>query len=142
MQYEIMSRYNARQATYEKDASDTAIISITDPGTKSNKFYPQPWLLAVLELQFVDVEEPRAGHISHQQAKEIADFIREFYIKVNRIIVHCEYGQSRSAGVAAAISKFYEDHDSGIFSNVAYSPNKTCYFYVLDALKKLKINDH
>ena len=136
MMFEIMNRYNARQATYEKDMPDTIIISITDPGTNNNMFYPQPWLLAILELQFVDVEEPQSGHISHKQANEIADFVRKYYSKVERIIIHCEYGQSRSAGVAAAISKFYEEHDSGIFGNVAYSPNKTCFFYVLDALEK------
>ena len=135
MQYEIMSRYNARQATYHNEAPNTAIISITDPGTKKNLFYPQPWLVEILELQFVDVENPKRGHISYEQANEIADFVKQNYSKVERFIVHCEYGQSRSAGVAAAISKYYEEHDNGIFGNSAYSPNKTCYHYVLKALK-------
>ena len=37
------------------------------------------------------------------QAKQIADFILHIRKKVKRFIVHCEFGQSRSAGVAAAI---------------------------------------
>ena len=134
MQYEIMSRYNARQASYQNEAPNTAIISITDPGTKANSFYPQPWIVAILEQQFIDVEKPKRGHISLEQAKEIAGFVKQNYSKVERIIVHCEFGQSRSAGIAAAISKYYEEHDSGIFGNKAYSPNKTCFHYVLNAL--------
>ena len=138
MQYEIMSRYNARQATYQNEAPDTAIISITDIGSKPNTFYPQSWLIDVLELQFYDVQEPQRGHISIEQANEIAEFAIQYYPKVERFLVHCEYGQSRSAGVAAAISKFFEDHDNGIFNNRAYSPNKTCFHYVLTALKQMK----
>ena len=135
MHYEIMSRAAARQATYAKSAPLTAVISITDTGSKKNLFYPQPWLIDILELQFDDVEETGAHAITREQAKEIAVFADNNYKRVKRFIIHCEFGQSRSVGIAAAISKHFEGHDSGIFATPGYMPNRTCYRYVLEALK-------
>ena len=137
MEYSVMSRIIAREATYSLLAKTTAIISIVDIGAERNKFYPQPWLKHILELQFDDVEKGQKGCITKKQAKTIAEFVCEIYRQVERIIVHCEFGQSRSAGVAAAISRHFEGHSSGIFGNRVYYPNKTCYKYVLAALKKI-----
>jgi predicted protein tyrosine phosphatase len=126
---------DARRATYEQDAPVTAIISISDIGDDLNKFYPQTWLKEVFAIQFDDVESG-TGCITKIQAAEIADFVLRMYPQIERFLVHCTFGQSRSAGVAAAISQFYEGNSSGIFGNRAYSPNPTCYKLVLDALKK------
>jgi predicted protein tyrosine phosphatase len=136
MQYEIMNRIKARQSTYNQGAPVTAIISITDIGSEKNKFYPQEWLKEVFEIQFNDVNEGQKHCLTRKQADEIAHFARRIYDKVDRIIVHCEYGQSRSAAVAAAISKFFDEDESGIYKNSAYRPNRTCYYYVLEALRK------
>ena len=135
MQYLILNRMDARKSTYQREAPDTAIISITDINRKNNEFYPQEWLKALLEIKFADVTEGQPGCITRAQAKEIADFANEIQDNCERLIVHCEYGQSRSAAVAAAISKFFEGHDSGIHKNPAYHPNRTCFQYVLDALR-------
>lgn len=136
MCYEIMNRIDARLATKESDAPNTVIISITDYGDKKNKFYPTNWLKGILEIQFDDVEFGGENCITIQQAEEIADFVLGINSSVNRIIVHCEYGQSRSAGVATAISTYLEGHDNSIFINRKYYPNKTCYRYVLNALQR------
>lgn len=64
MQYEVKNRADAHEATYEKDAPATAIISITDIGSEKNKFRSQEWLKAVLELQFDDVDAGRKGCIT------------------------------------------------------------------------------
>jgi predicted protein tyrosine phosphatase len=137
MKYEVKNRRDARMATVQTNAPTTAIISITDIGSEKNSFYPQSWLKAVLDIQFNDVESGR-GCITKEQAAEIAHFARSVYPQVERIIVHCEYGQSRSAGVAAAISKHYEGNSGGIFGNPVYSPNRTCYDFVLGALQEKK----
>jgi predicted protein tyrosine phosphatase len=137
MTYEVKNRGDARLATMKTVAPITAIISITDIGSEKNSFRQQDWLKAVLEIQFNDVERGK-GCITKKQAIEIADFVRSVYPQVERFIVHCEYGQSRSAGVAAAISKFYEGNSGGIFGNPAYYPNRTCYDYVLAALNDNK----
>lgn len=135
MIYEIMSRREALHATYGREAPTTAIISITDICAYKNKFCPQDWLIAILEIQFDDVTDGCRGCITKAQAKEIADFTKAVYHKVERIIVHCEYGQSRSAGVAAALDEFFDCETSEVFANSAYSPNMTCYRYVMAALK-------
>ena len=55
--------------------------------------------------------------------------------KVECIIVHCEVGVSRSAGVMAAIQKYLTGDDSAIFNNGAFSPNMYCYRMMLDAFE-------
>ena len=136
MQFEVMNRLDARYATYEPIAPKTIIISLTDTGTEPNRFHWQPWLRDVLELQFLDVEEGELHCITREQAKIISKFARKHYKNVERIIVHCEFGQCRSAAVAAAICEYFEGHDNGIWRNPAYYPNRTCYRYVRDALKR------
>ena len=136
MIYEIMSRINARHATGDSKAPVTAIISITDTGDKLNDFYPASWIAAVLNIQFDDVIERGHNCITTSDAQEIAKFALEHYDKVERFIIHCEYGQSRSAGVTAALSEFFEGHDNGISTDPRYFPNWTCYKYVMKALKK------
>ena len=136
MRYEVMSRLEARQATREPDAPDTAIISIIDYGSDTNTFYEQAWLKDVITLQFDDTEAAGPQSITREQAAEIAGFVLRMHKHVERIIVHCEFGQSRSAGTAAAISEYLEGHDSGICRNRKYYPNPLCYRYVLDALRK------
>ena len=49
-------------------------------------------------------------------------------------LVHCGAGQSRSAGVAAAILKWMTGSDAQIFDNRKYTPNMRCYRLVLEAL--------
>ena len=136
MQYEIMNRRGASLATREADAPNTVLISITDYDDEANKFSQTTWLKEILEIQFNDVEAGGFRCITKENAAEIADFVLRMGFDVKRIIVHCEFGQSRSAGVAAAISNFLEGHDNSIFINRKYYPNRTCYHYVLNALKK------
>ena len=137
MEYEIMSRKEARYASGETIAQTTAIISITDVGSKQNEFYPASWIYAVLHIQFDDVVERGHNCMTKANAEKIAKFTLENFKKVERIIIHCEFGQSRSAGVAAALSQFFENHDNGISTDSRYFPNWTCYKYVLRALEEI-----
>lgn len=136
MRYEIMNRTDASEATSEAEAPNTAIISITDYGDEKNTFCQRDWIKGILELQFNDEEAGGYRCITPQQAEEIADFVLQNRKKVQRYIVHCEFGQSRSAGVAAAIRTYFEGNDGGIFRSRRYAPNRTCYHYVLNALRK------
>ena len=72
--------------------------------------------------------------ITKEQAKQIATFVKKHYGNVEQIIVHCEAGISRSAGVAAAILKYFTNDDSQIFDSYKYRPNTLCYRNVLEAL--------
>lgn len=88
-----------------------AIISITDHGA-SNADLNAGWH-AVLRLSFDDVDpidspaEPGEDVIELQddQADQIAAFVRDNFQSINTLVVHCKYGQSRSAGVAKAVAK-------------------------------------
>lgn len=84
----------------------------------------------------VDSESPKYTPITDEIANEIADFIFKYKdnSKVELCIVHCDAGQSRSAGVAAAILKFLYNDDTQIFSNKLYKPNMLVYRKVLNAL--------
>ena len=137
MIYEIMSRKEARYASGERIAPTTAIISITDIGSEHNEFYPARWIEAVLHIQFDDVIERGINCITKANAMEIAKYALENYDRVERFIIHCEFGQSRSAGIAAALCQHFEGHDNGISTDPKYFPNWTCYKYVLRALEVL-----
>ena len=136
MIYDIKNRDDAHLATHEATAPPTAIISITDVGSAENWFYSQDWIVDILQMQFNDVGEGHIFCITEAQAERIAQFAVKNYGKVERFLVHCEYGRCRSAGVAAAISKHFEGHSNGIFGNSLYFPNPACYKLVLAKLCK------
>lgn len=92
---------------------------------------------------FFDADEQRSIDIADDYAftRELmtdkdAKLITEFADKYKDIllIVHCDEGVSRSAGIAAAILRHYTGDDAQIFDNVfSYNPNMWCYFKVLKA---------
>lgn len=53
---------------------------------------------------------------------------------MEQIIVHCEAGVSRSAGVAAALLKYAGEDQNQILKNPKYRSNMTCYRMVLNCL--------
>ena len=71
--------------------------------------------------------------MTSEDAAKIKDYVLAYKDKVECIIVHCEVGVSRSAGVMAAIQKYLIGDDSAIFNNDTFSPNKHCYKLMLDA---------
>lgn len=128
-----MNRADAAEATLAADAPATAIISITDVGQPPNSFCPQSWLKDILRLQFNDVEAFSALAITGEDARRICEFALAIKGRVSRLIVHCEYGVSRSAAVAAAIMKAFTGDDSPVWDSPCYEPNLTCYSLVQKA---------
>ena len=68
------------------------------------------------------------------QADQVSKFVKYWYNKVDYLIVQCEAGISRSAGVAAAISKWTTGNDEKYFSGMRFVPNHRCYTMVLNSL--------
>jgi predicted protein tyrosine phosphatase len=64
-------------------------------------------------------------------AKDIIEFTEECRENnIESLFIHCDMGVSRSAGVAAAISKIYRNSDDFYFKN--YTPNMLVYRVILN----------
>lgn len=69
------------------------------------------------------------------EVNDLAEFIIKAIENNNDIICQCEYGQSRSAGCAAAIKEFINRTGIDIFSDYKYYPNQLIYNKVFQALR-------
>ena len=90
-----------------------AVISITDPGTPEASLDPD--FAALLRLSFYDampadeyLPAPLPGLFNHLMARQIDNFVHELHVQPDPIslIVHCEYGVSRSAAVALFVADY------------------------------------
>lgn len=80
----------------------------------------------------------RNVHIfSDEQARQIAEFIFA-HNDTEALICQCHYGESRSAGCAAAVAEYFYGSGIDIFAVERYCPNKLVYKKVLKALKECK----
>jgi protein-tyrosine phosphatase len=138
MNFYVYSRQKAKRASY-KIKEPTLIISITDPLLNINTFAPNSNIVSICRVQFDDVNEENArpGEVlmTSQDAAKIKEHLMTYKDKVESIIVHCEVGVSRSAGIMAAIQKYMIGDDSAIFDNDKFSPNMHCYNLMLSALE-------
>ncbi|WP_196812587.1 dual specificity protein phosphatase family protein [Butyrivibrio sp. XPD2002] len=87
----------------------------------------------ILSLSFDDVELEQMPEfcMTYEDGEKIAEFVNSFYAEADLIIIHCDGGISRSAGVAAAIMRVKEGFDDPIFNNRNKHPNMTCYLRTL-----------
>ena len=92
-----------------------AVISITDPGTPDANLCAE--FKDVLRLSFYDAQPadeylpaPMPGMFDHFMARQIGNFVQELRSDPNDIsvMVHCEYGVSRSAAVALFVEAYAE----------------------------------
>lgn len=117
------------------------VVSITDPDRDAAELAESPDRRAVLRVRFHDVAgsldlDPPTSDAGTEVAMSDADAVQvaEFVTAnvgddVRLVVCHCEAGVSRSAAVAAAISKFYNGDDEAFFER--YLPNSWVYRLVL-----------
>lgn len=137
MEIFVLSQKSAELYAQDKHKTHSAIISITSVGDDLAKIKPskQNNIDYICRVQFDDTDRHTENAITTEQGKSISDFVKIIEnSKVPRLIVHCGAGQSRSAGVAAAIMKYTYGNDLEIFSKPMYHPNMLCYRTVLNAL--------
>ena len=128
-----MSCSKAKASAYKLNCR-TAIISISNILDEPVHFPNSKYLIAMLPLTFNDVSGREKFCMDEKVALQIKEFVDLISNKVDRLIVHCEFGVSRSAGIAAAILKAISGNDSAIFDDPKYVPNMHCYRLVMDAL--------
>jgi predicted protein tyrosine phosphatase len=103
----------------------------------------------MLRLQFHDLEEPQPEspaisevevvRISDEHARSIVRFVQKHRESVRLIVCQCDAGMSRSAGVAAALSRWLQEEDEAYFRH--YLPNRLVYSAVLEAARGLAISE-
>jgi len=128
-----------------------AVISITDPGEPEAKLQPDPLRVAVLRLAFHDfTEEPEefeglmaeAGDYPPDEPEEwvlpsavhaeaAVGFYRSVAPKIEKLVIHCEAGVSRSAAVGAALAHCLRQPDEQFF--IRSHPNHRVRRLVIEA---------
>lgn len=116
----------------------TAIISITDTDAPPVKIMNHPDYLLRIVFDDIDIAEKEDNFCklyTCEQAREIARFYHSIAPSVKSLICQCEYGQSRSAAIVAAILEYREKRGIEIFADDRYYPNKHVFRTTLEALK-------
>lgn len=137
MEYLILNRKKAKKYSFQKHNKTSIIISINDVNKYPIKFYNNfsfNKILSISYYTFDDVEINENNCITDVDANNIVNFVKKWYDKCEIIIINCEVGQSRSAGICAAIMNYFEGNDQSIFNNPNYTPNMTCYKKILNIL--------
>ena len=130
MNIQVSSRHKVEKTMYDMPH---VIISVTERNTFAD-LPKNKQRLGVLQLKFYDIDHKISNYnmFDHYQAREIIEFVEKYKDKVDIIVCQCEAGISRSAGIAAALSKYYNATDDFFFKN--YCPNKLVYRILLQEL--------
>jgi predicted protein tyrosine phosphatase len=120
------------------DNKNIVVISIADPDNPSVKI-PEG-VKGYLRLEFYDIEENINNYfpMNERDADQVSKFAKIHWGRADCIIVQCEAGISRSAGVAGAILKYFTGNDCAVFGSKRYYPNRLCYRLTLNALEEEK----
>ena len=103
------------------------VISITSASSDVARLRTNDLCRGVCRLAFVDAEVPSEKYpeemlFSPQQAAQVWEFVHQHHLAVQRIIVHCDAGYSRSPAMAAALAKELNGDDAQYFAG-RYKPN-------------------
>lgn len=134
MNVTVMNRSEATRYCYKHHDNPVVIISISTPGMpyKNSPFKSSAnKVRAIMRVWFED-EDRGPGIMTDEDAAKIKRILDQ--MPDTDIIVHCDAGTSRSAGVAAAILKAKTGSDRAIFNSPKYRPNMHCYRTMLNAL--------
>lgn len=149
MKISVYSRKKIEHIIAEgKFPNNTAVISFCDPELKHiDKHYSRVDYSSVCsDVFYCEVDDldldylPEKGHTYETyfpEADDLAKFIVKAVNENKNIICQCEYGQSRSAGCAAAIKEYFYKDGISVFVDYNYYPNQVVFHKVYDALVKI-----
>lgn len=146
MNVQIYSREEIEKLIAEgKFPENTAVISFCDSGTEPRErvnYSGACSRIMYIELDDLELDELSGKGYTYDtlfpEADEAAEFIIDAYNSGMNIICQCEYGQSRSAGCAAAVKEHFVYDGISLFADHRYYPNKVVYHKIFDALKAYK----
>jgi predicted protein tyrosine phosphatase len=130
------------QATKYRGDAPYIVISIRSPGESIPKLKPDPFRIARINLAIYDttpeweaLSSSPVAAMTIENAHRLGRFVMRHWDRCD-IVVHCKFGVSRSAGVAAGIldalsldAKAYEDEP--------YEPNPHVRRIVRESLAKM-----
>lgn len=136
---ECVQRYGRRHRP--NDLNPVAIVSISSTDRNVPQF-DDKLAQRVLKLKFDDVlgrnDYKDAVPMSKEQAEEIVSFVSDIegMDEPLPIIVHCDGGVSRSAGVASALLDLFGGFGidgRSVWLDGKFMPNEWCYAQVMEA---------
>ncbi len=148
MKVSIYSREEIEKLIETDFPKNTAVISFYDPkGIRSDNLTPvdyknkaeMVYQVAVYDIDIECLEDYGLTFDTYlPEAKDIAEFIYNAKENNLNIICQCQYGQSRSAGCAAAILEHFEKNGISIFADYRYYPNQVVFNKILKSLDEVK----
>lgn len=142
MTVSIYSREKVIELLNTNFPENTAVISFSDPGTLPVDYHQRPVRLFQVAIHDADLSYlPKCGltyETYFPEATDLAAFIYETNNDNLDILCQCEYGESRSAACAAAISEHFHHNGLSIFTDYRYYPNQVVYHKVFEALENHK----
>lgn len=113
------------------------VISITNSQDEEAVISDKENQKAILRLKFDDIGSPQKDLVLFNEghAEQILAFVNEWKKEVKVIVVHCEAGISRSAGVAVALALFLGEDDTPYYAPPLY-PNSHVKSTIMRAIMK------
>ena len=141
MNVKIYSNNDLNERLKSGKLENTLLIAFYDPQYNSpTDFSGKAERVVTLPVPDLDKDDLEEYGYTEKSYFSQADSVAKFIIKAVRdgldIDCVCEYGESRSAGCAAAIKEFYDGNGIEIFADERYYPNKIIFNKLLAALKK------
>ena len=112
-------------------------ISIQSPGDPLPKFEDNPNRLAILFLEFADIDVPRDGYkiFDEGMALDVLEFVEEYKNQIDVIYCQCQGGISRSAGMAEALYDISNDNNKEIIG-LTFMANRKVYRTIINTYEK------
>lgn len=106
--------------------------------------------LGYVEVDFDDIElstyenfarefpdkAKRITLMKEYQADKIVDLVVKHKDNIEKIVIHCAAGVSRSAGVGKALAEWLNGTDEGVINPKLHIPNMYCYDKMMAAIQK------
>lgn len=132
----VKSKKDMEEYALQEHNKTSIVISIASKNN-SKADIKSDCINKIKEIQFIQFDDTDSmGGIEKIDASKIKRFLLKHIgdAGLDLVIVQCEAGQSRSAGIAAALMKYFWNDDTAIFNNHKYTPNMLCYRTMLNEL--------